>query len=38
MLKKVRFAGVTEQSVDDCIICVFGAMAEGVAENVIDGL
>jgi hypothetical protein len=37
MLKQIGFAGVSEQSVDDCLVCGFGAMAERVAEIMIDG-
>ena len=38
MLKQIGFAEVSEQSVDECIVCFLGGMAERVAENVIDGL
>ena len=38
MLKQIPFAGVSEQRVDDCIVCVFQAIAERVAENLIDVL
>ena len=38
MLKQIGFTGVSEQSVSDCVICGFGAMAKGVAENVVDSL
>ena len=38
MLKQMAFTGVSEHIVNDCVICGFGSLAKGVAENVVNSL